>query len=87
MKCFERIVKKYILPRINHLLDPLQFAYQSSRGVDDAILTLLHLVYTHLEAPKTHIKIIFLDFSSAFNTTHPNALAQRLVTTGYWMEA
>jgi hypothetical protein len=78
MKCFERIVKKYILPRINHLLDPLQFAYQSSRGVDDAILTLLHLAYTHLEAPKTHIKIIFFDFSSAFNTIHPNTLAQRL---------
>ena len=82
MKCFERIVKKYILPRINHLLDPLPFAYQSSRGVDDAILTLLHLVYTHLEAPKTHIKIIFFDFSSAFNTTHPNTLAQRLHNDG-----
>lgn len=62
----------------HQLLDPLQFAYRPSRGVDDAIITLLHLVYTHLEAPKTHAKIVFFDFSSAFNTINPYILAQRM---------
>ena len=77
-------VKKYIFTK-DHLLDPPQFAYQSSSGVDDAILTLLHLVYTHLEAPKTHIKIIFFYFSSAFKTIHP--WLRGCMTTLYWMEA
>ncbi|KAK0135828.1 putative RNA-directed DNA polymerase from transposon X-element [Merluccius polli] len=82
MKCLEQIVKKHVFIHTHQLLDPLQFAYRPSRGVDDAIVTLLHLVYTHLEAPKTHVKIIFFDFSSAFNTINPNILAQRLVNFG-----
>ncbi len=65
VKCFERLVKRYIVSQIQHLTDPLQFAYQATRGVEDAILTLLH---THLEKPKTHANILFVDFSSAFNT-------------------
>ena len=33
---------------------------------------------THTWKLQKHIKIIFFDFSSAFNTIHPNTLAQRL---------
>ncbi|KAF7658913.1 hypothetical protein LDENG_00005930 [Lucifuga dentata] len=59
-------------------LHPLQFAYQACRGVEDAILTLLHLLHTHLEQPKAHAKILFVDFSSVFNTMQPNILAGKL---------
>ena len=38
--------------------DPLQFAYKQHRGVDDAILTLLHSAYTHLEKPKSLIRMV-----------------------------
>ena len=78
MKCFECLVKKFILSNTQHLLDPLQFAYQASRGVDDAIATLLHIIYSHLEKPKAHVKILFADFSSAFNTIRPRTLANVL---------
>lgn len=78
MKCFERLVKKYILSKTQHLLDPLQFAFQESRGVEDAIATLLHLLLSHLEKPKAHAKILFADFSSAFNTIKPCILANML---------
>lgn len=39
MKYFERLVKKHIIPKTQHLLDRLQFAVQESRGVEDAIAT------------------------------------------------
>lgn len=78
MKCFERLVKRYLISQTQHLLDPMQFAYQASRGVEDAIATLLHLLHTHLEKPKAHAKILFADFSSAFNTIKPSILANIL---------
>lgn len=35
---------------VEHHLDPFQFAYRAGRGVEDAAVTLLHLLYKHLEA-------------------------------------
>lgn len=53
---------------------PIQFAFLQ---FDDAILTLLHLAHS-LEASKASVKILFVDFSSAFITIKPYILAQRL---------
>ncbi|XP_045071977.1 uncharacterized protein LOC123485150 [Coregonus clupeaformis] len=78
MKCFEKIVKSHILSTTQKLLDLFQFAYQPSRGVDD-ILPLLNMVYRHLEGAKSHVRVLFVDFSSAFNTIQPYILAQRLI--------
>jgi hypothetical protein len=58
------------------LLDPFQFAYQPSRGVDDAILTLLNMVYRLLEGAKSHVRVLFVDLPSAFNTNQPYILAE-----------
>lgn len=52
---------------------PLQFWCQASRGVEDAIVT-------HLEKPMSHAKLVFMDFSSAFNTILPSILADILAT-------
>ena len=60
-------------------LDPLQFAYRIGRGVDDATITLLNLLYRHLEGTKTQARLLFIDFSSAFNTIQPYILAQKLI--------
>lgn len=61
---------------VEHHLDPFQFAYRAGRGVEDAAVTLLHLLYKHLEAPHTHARLLFADFS--FNTIQPFLLADRL---------
>ena len=61
-------------------LDPLQFAYQSGRGVDDTKLFILNTLYRYLEGPQTHARILFADFSSAFNTIQPHILANKLVS-------
>ena len=45
MKSFERIVLKYMLPEVEHLLDPLQFAYSTKRSVEDATLSMLNVTF------------------------------------------
>jgi len=80
MKCFEVLVKKVIiLSKTGNLLDPLQFAYRAKQGVDDATTILLNLLFKHLEGSKTHARILFVDFSSAFNTIQPHILVDKLL--------
>ncbi len=82
MKCLERIIKKILLNSVEHLLDPLQFAYRPGRGTDDATLTLLHKVYTHLDKSNSYVRLLFADFSSAFNTIQPHLLLSKLCNMG-----
>ncbi|KAK1805486.1 hypothetical protein P4O66_019788 [Electrophorus voltai] len=79
MKCFERLVIKTQLPPS---LDPLQFAYHPTRSTDDAISTTLHLALTHLDKKGTYIRMLFIYFSSAFNTIVPQHLIGKLSLLG-----
>ncbi len=79
MKIFERFVKDEILRSTESLLDPMQFAYRPKRGVEDATVTLLHLLIRHLEGKVSHSRVLFVDFSSAFNTIQPHVLIGRLL--------
>ncbi|TWW55969.1 hypothetical protein D4764_09G0010190 [Takifugu flavidus] len=63
-------------------MDPLQFAYQPSIGVDDAVIYLLHTSLTHLEKAGSTVRIMFLDFFSAFNTIQPRLLGEKLQVAG-----
>lgn len=38
--------------------------------MEDAVVTVLHFLYKHLEAPHTHAKLLFADISSAFNPSY-----------------
>lgn len=60
-------------------MDPLQFAYRAKRGVEDATLTLINLIVSHLDTAGNTVRVLFMDFSSAFNTIQPHILIQRLV--------
>ena len=60
-------------------MDPLQFAYQKKRSVDDAILHVLNNIYSHLDKPGSSIRLMFYDFSSAFNTIQPHILVDKLM--------
>ncbi|GAA6227793.1 uncharacterized protein LOC111577009 [Lates japonicus] len=59
-------------------LDLLQFAYRANRSVDDAVNMALHFILQHLDSPGTYAKILFVDFSSAFNTIIPALLQDKL---------
>ena len=78
-KCFEKVVSKHLKFDVADPLDPFQFAYKASRGVEDASLTLLNLITQHLETAKSYVRILFVDFSSAFNTIEPYVLLKRLI--------
>ncbi|KAI3354462.1 hypothetical protein L3Q82_018977, partial [Scortum barcoo] len=58
------------------------FAYQPDIGVDDAVIYLLHTSLTHLEKAGSTVRIMFFDFSSAFNTIQPRLLWDKLQLAG-----
>ena len=82
MKCFERLVKDYITSTLPATLDPLQFAYHPKRSTDDAIAITLHTALSHLEKRNTYVRMLFIDYSSAFNTIVPSKLIIKLEALG-----
>ncbi len=82
MKCFERLVMHKIKTSLPNTLDPLQFAYRPNRSTDDAISSTLHLALTHLENKDSYVRMLFIDFSSAFNTIIPHQLINKLNLLG-----
>lgn len=65
-------------PIVSPHLDPLQFAYQPWLRLEDIIIYLLDWVYTQLYQLASTVRIMFFDFSSAFNTIRPPL---------YWMRS
>jgi hypothetical protein len=82
MKCFERLVITHINTIIPETLDPLQFAYRPNRSTDDAISFAVHTALSHLDKRKTYVRMLFIDYSSAFNTMVPSKLINKLRTLG-----
>ncbi|KAI3355920.1 hypothetical protein L3Q82_004469 [Scortum barcoo] len=74
MKCFERIVPvlKHIKDIIPAGLYQYQFAYRENRSMtEDAVSIALHTPLTHLQLPITYVRMLFVDFSSAFQHSDP----------------
>ena len=74
MKCFERLFKDHITSTLPDTLDPLQFAYRPNRSTDDAIAIALHTALSHLDRRNTYVRMLFIDYSAAFNTIVPAKL-------------
>jgi hypothetical protein len=82
MKCFERLVKDHITSTLPDTLDPLQFDYHPNRFTDDAIAITLHTALTHLDKRNNYVRMLFIDYSSVFNTIVPSKLIIKLETLG-----
>ena len=78
MKCFEKYMVTKLKAEIGPKLDPQQFAYRQGRGTDDAITGITHLALKHLEAPGAYARLLFIDFSSAFNSLQPYLLIKKM---------
>ncbi len=79
MKVFERLLKNHICSSIPVTLDSLQFAYCPNRSTDDAISHILHSSLTHTDSKNgNYVRLLFIDYSSAFNTIAPINLAFKL---------
>ncbi len=81
-KCFEKLIREHICSVLPASLDPLQLAYHSNRSTDDAIAFTLHTALSHLENKNTYVRMLFVDYSSAFNTIVPATLVAKLQTLG-----
>ncbi len=79
MEVLETLVCKHLSSII---LDPHQFAYRANRSVDDAVSLCVHSILQHLESSSTYVRILFVDFSSAFNTIVPVKLIHTLQELG-----
>jgi hypothetical protein len=79
MKSLERLVLRQLLQHVEPQMDALQFAYKRQRGVEDASSLLIHYISEHLEKPGNYARILYIDFSSAFNTMRPSTLISKLL--------
>jgi hypothetical protein len=82
MKCFERSVMAHINTIIPETLEPLQIAYRPNRSTDDAISIAIHTALSHLDKMNTYVRMLFIDYSSAFNTIVPPELFTKLRILG-----
>ncbi len=64
MKSIEKLVLGYLKDITGPLLDPLNMG--------------LHYILQHLDKSGTYVRILFVDFSSAFNTIIPTLLQTKL---------
>ena len=60
----------------------LQFACKARRGVEDAGLILVNLIASHPDTFVLYVRVMIMDFSSAFNTIQPHILIKRLLDLG-----
>jgi hypothetical protein len=78
MKCFERLVKDYIISTLPDTIDPHQFAYRPTAPIDPQTMqspshcTLLYPIWTR--GIPVNVRMLLIDYSSVFNTIVPSKL-------------
>ena len=82
IKTLKQLVLVHLRSVVGPFMDQLQFAYQPGIRVDDTIIFLLDRSLSHLEKPGSTVRIMFFDFSSAFNTIQPALLGDKLELAG-----
>lgn len=66
-------VQDHIKDCLPPTVDPHQFTYKANRSTENAISITLHKV-SHLKKRDTYGRVLFGDYSSAFNTIIPDIL-------------
>jgi hypothetical protein len=82
MKCFERLVMAHINSILPDTLDPLQFTYHPNRTTDCTLAITLHTALSHLDKSNTCVRMLFINYSSVFNTIVPTKFITKLRTLG-----
>uniref|UniRef100_A0A3B4FGV2 Reverse transcriptase domain-containing protein n=1 Tax=Pundamilia nyererei TaxID=303518 RepID=A0A3B4FGV2_9CICH len=76
-------MRDHITSSLPATIDSLQFAYRTNRSTDDAISHLLHTSLSHLDTGRgNYVRMLFVDYSSAFNTIIPSKLFTKLTDLG-----
>ncbi|KAK3548872.1 hypothetical protein QTP70_021264 [Hemibagrus guttatus] len=80
--CFKKLVWSHIASLLLPSFDSYQFAYRGNRFTEDAVATALHAALSHLEKQGSYVWMLFVDYSSAFNTILPYILVDKLEDLG-----
>lgn len=75
----ERLFLNLLRAQVQRTEHSLQFAFWEEVGVEDAVPYLLHRAHLHLDKESGTVRVLFLDFSSAFNTIQPPVLQGKLL--------
>lgn len=66
IKCLEKLLLNPLVPDVTVQLVHLPFAYVAMRAIEDVMACVLHLLLQHLDSLHHFVRILFVDFSSAF---------------------
>ena len=75
----ERLVCNQLIKAVANRTDPLKIAYTAKTRVQDATLTLFNLIASHRDTSGTTVSVLYIDFSSAFNTIQTHFLIKKLL--------
>ena len=78
MKCFEKLLLKFIESFLT--ADLILINLLIKKSVDDALAINIHEILNHSELKNSYSRILFTDFSSAFNTIIPQKLYKNMNT-------
>ena len=81
-KCLEGLVFNHIRSCLPPSFDLHQFAYRVDRSTEDAIAITLHTALSHLKHRESYFRMLFVDYSLAFNTVIPDILVSKLSDLG-----
>jgi len=82
MKCFDQLTN-YICTFLPPSMDLLKFAYRLNSSTVNAVSQVLDSSRPHLDSWKGgYMRMLFIDYSSAFNTIVPTRLAGKLIELG-----
>ena len=82
MKCFERLVMAKVNSCLNKVLNLLQIAYQHKKVYSRCNSLALHSALDYLENSSICVRLLLIDFSSAFNSLNPSVLLYKLQNLG-----
>ena len=51
------VLRNFLVEEIKPCIDPFQFAYSAKRGVEDAVVTMFHKIYEHLDKPRSYVRM------------------------------
>ena len=78
-KVFESIVLKWVDNIIIPQIDYKQFGGMAGTGTTDALVEMLHKWYQATDEPGTTVRVLFLDYSKAFDLINHETLINRRV--------
>ncbi len=70
--------KTFITYSLPDSLDPLQVAYRANTSTDDTITLALHTALSQLDQRNTYVRMLFIDYSSAFSPFVPSKLVTKI---------